>query len=857
LNDNFNNSKKSIVCFGFIALALILLISMGFAYQNPETLTYYGDGLDHSGETFLIEVDSPDYYHNQFDRSFKSFVKVTNTDSENKHDFNFGSFFSKDVLINWVGEWKDFERTIPVYSMVDFNKFYLISDLNGLTCVESGLIDFNASHCYETISRREQTGTEPETYFDWKKAKAQTWQQETGNVPETFFPKGGVAGINIGKGESKYFVFDVEVTGDGKFWFRAESDDVGTTDGEHDPAWWESDYSYRLQIDTDINADAGGALTDFVGLIHLNSTDHSDFWGHTCADKNVGIDFVDDDDSTDLYWHAEDVNSTDAWYWVRIPSINYTSSDEIYLYYDNDDCTDHQDEANTYTSDFNAVYHTNDRGTLLADSTGIYNGTEAGDPIYRQVGQVGYTITADGTGDWFVLGFNLNGQSTATTMMWIKPSSAGANWVFGNYVGENDAYQFYEEADETLQGNVSSGASRVTSQTTSALSSTAWHHVALVHDGTNQIIYYNGVAEASSAFNTNITTPTDFFALGRATNKSFAGSVDEIKVLATDLSVDDIIAYFKSEGTQDFFTVSAEKEPNNSPAITLIQPNGVDGNYLSGTQAIVFDVNDVDLESNADGDLLINVFYSTGAFGFANSLVSDGNLFSNTFTFADTNFSVTRRGSWDWDTTLVADGNYFIDLNAWDFTDSNAIDSSNASFMVDNTAPSTSDDHNAGWQSTNASVILSCSDGSGSGCFSTAYRIDFGAWQSYSVPISFTDGNKQLDYNSVDNVGKEETTNSVWVAVDSITDYNAGWQSTDQNIVLTCTDGDGNNSGCSVTSYRIDLGSWASFDANILFTDGSKQLDYNSTDGAGGVETTNFQSLITMRVGSQQTKTLC
>jgi len=140
---------------------------------------------------------------------------------------------------------------------------------------------------------------------------------------------------------------------------------------------------------------------------------------------------------------------------------------------------------------------------------------------------------------------------------------------------------------------------------------------------------------------------------------------------------------------------------------------------------------------------------------------------------------------------------------------------------------------------------LTCTDGDGnnSGCSVTSYRIDFGAWQAFDVNILFTDGNRQLDYNSTDVVGNIETTLTTWVAVDknvpatSITDYNAGWQNSDQNIILICSSG---GSGCSTTSYRIDAGAWTSFDENIWFTtDGNFQLDYNSTSGTGVVESIN------------------
>ena len=68
-------------------------------------------------------------------------------------------------------------------------------------------------------------------------------------------------------------------------------------------------------------------------------------------------------------------------------------------------------------------------------------------------------------------------------------------------------------------------------------------------------------------------------------------------------------------------------------------------------------------------------------------------------------------------------------------------------------------------------------------------------------------------------------------------DAPTGWQTTDVNIHLTCSD---SGSGCSTTQYRIDGGSWLTYDTNILISaDGNHQIDYNSTDNVGNVESTH------------------
>jgi len=95
----------------------------------------------------------------------------------------------------------------------------------------------------------------------------------------------------------------------------------------------------------------------------------------------------------------------------------------------------------------------------------------------------------------------------------------------------------------------------------------------------------------------------------------------------------------------------------------------------------------------------------------------------------------------------------------------------------------------------------------------------------------------------MDVAGNIESTQTIWIAIDKTaptTTHDApnDWQNTDVNVHLTCSDGTG--SGCSLTQYRIDNGPWQTYDTNILFsTDGNHQLDFNSKDAVGNIESTN------------------
>jgi hypothetical protein len=172
----------------------------------------------------------------------------------------------------------------------------------------------------------------------------------------------------------------------------------------------------------------------------------------------------------------------------------------------------------------------------------------------------------------------------------------------------------------------------------------------------------------------------------------------------------------------------------------------------------------------------------------------------------------------------------------------------------DTIAPTTTSDVNANWQTFDANIVLTCVD-AGAGCSITRYRLDtnasaivsLGAWTTYDAATGIvvsSDGNFAIDFNSTDTVSNIEATNRAHVLVDKTApstsdDAPSTWQRNDFNVTLSCSDA---TSGCSAVRYRVDLGSWTSVTGNAavisITSDGNHQIDYNSVDVAGNIETT-------------------
>ena len=187
---------------------------------------------------------------------------------------------------------------------------------------------------------------------------------------------------------------------------------------------------------------------------------------------------------------------------------------------------------------------------------------------------------------------------------------------------------------------------------------------------------------------------------------------------------------------------------------------------------------------------------------------------------------------------ITTDMNHTIQYNSTDVAGN--VEATKTTYAaLDTVAPSTSDDSPAGWQTTPFTVNLTCVDAT-SGCAVTAYRVDGGAWTAGTSVAITTEGNHTIQYNSTDVAGNVEIAKTTYAALDSVApstsdDAPAGWQTTPFTVNLTCVDA---TSGCNVTAYKVDSGTWTNGNSTSISTKGNHTIQYNSTDAAGNVETT-------------------
>lgn len=123
---------------------------------------------------------------------------------------------------------------------------------------------------------------------------------------------------------------------------------------------------------------------------------------------------------------------------------------------------------------------------------------------------------------------------------------------------------------------------------------------------------------------------------------------------------------------------------------------------------------------------------------------------------------------------------------------------------------------------------------------------------SYTCPLlgSLGCGSHQVVVTITDKAGHVTTGNAVinngvcdLIAPTTTDNAPAGWQNTDVNVALTCTDNAG-GSGCASTSYEVDGGVTQTGNSVSLTTEGIHTVAYRSTDNNGNVEATKTATVM-------------
>ncbi len=197
---------------------------------------------------------------------------------------------------------------------------------------------------------------------------------------------------------------------------------------------------------------------------------------------------------------------------------------------------------------------------------------------------------------------------------------------------------------------------------------------------------------------------------------------------------------------------------------------------------------------------------------------------------------------------VASEGNHAVEYRATDMLGNQAAQT--LTLRIDTTPPATTATPagtlgSGGWWRSAVAVTLSASDAR-SGVSNTQYRVDGGAWSTYSAPVTVSsDGTHTVEYRSTDVAGNVETAGTLTLRLDTTppaltttpagTLGSGGWYRS--AVAVTVTAGD-TGSGLDSTEYRLDGGAWTPYTAPVaISSDGTHTLEARATDVAGNLTT--------------------
>jgi hypothetical protein len=141
-------------------------------------------------------------------------------------------------------------------------------------------------------------------------------------------------------------------------------------------------------------------------------------------------------------------------------------------------------------------------------------------------------LNLDGNGDYAEVSHSasLNITGNITIEAWVKPDVAGASWPMIVTKGTvNTGYLLFFDAGRIHLRLKLSPDTGVVGSTN--LAANTWHHVVGVYDGTNAIVYVNGVQDGISKVGSiTSTSNTNSLGIGGRESNFFKGQIDEVRI---------------------------------------------------------------------------------------------------------------------------------------------------------------------------------------------------------------------------------------------------------------------------------------------------------------------------------------
>jgi biopolymer transport protein ExbB len=309
--------------------------------------------------------------------------------------------------------------------------------------------------------------------------------------------------------------------------------------------WWDRSFTRRIRLTFD---HAGEPLADFPLAVLLDDT-RIDYG--LAQDRGQDVRFVDADGSSVLPHEIErwDELGTSV-VWVRIPELDASKTDHVYLYYGNAGAIDAQDAASVWVESYRGVWHLHrDPGgsaPQVADSTSNVNHGAAQGGLTTDssvAGPLGNAVELDGVDDFFRIPHHasLDIRQQLTLSAWVRMSALQA--VDAGIIIKSDQagasiynYQLGINSPDRPHMRVRTPTELLYPTAVTQPLVGRWYYLTGVYEGATARFFIDGIEEASVPGTGQMIAPTtEPLLLGRRAigdQRFYAGAIDEARVEA-------------------------------------------------------------------------------------------------------------------------------------------------------------------------------------------------------------------------------------------------------------------------------------------------------------------------------------
>ena len=303
-------------------------------------------------------------------------------------------------------------------------------------------------------------------------------------------------------------------------------------------AWWSDDWGYKKKISLDVKKlqqDGGSVPEDGLALIRLHTGNFTFF--SDIAEKGKDIRILANDEKTPLKFYIEKVDPVNemALIWVKLPKeLAKSAEPDMWLYYGNPTAVDGQDAAGSFdlSQVLNYQFETSSVKDLTANAnnpseitasneSGLIAGAASfqGNQIIRIPASPSLQMSP-ATG-WTVTTWLKCDQAHQQNSVLFQRSGAGSTVTLA--IKEQTPY---------LEITNTAGVKQEYAAKTT-VAADAWHHLALVVNADNFILYIDGVITGS--FPVALAELTSDITMGADAQgaRGFSGLIDQLAIFKT------------------------------------------------------------------------------------------------------------------------------------------------------------------------------------------------------------------------------------------------------------------------------------------------------------------------------------